>query len=67
VPVNAVVTGVEYAILEPADVQIGTLEGGIPDYGRESNPVQAFCRVRPELFAVFNGFLVNSFVFLLID
>ena len=67
VAVNAVVAGVQHAVLVPADVKVGEIQGDILDHGGEPDPVQSFCRVRPELLAVLNGFPVNSLVFLLIN
>ena len=67
VPVDAVVAGIEYAVLEPADVEVGAIEGGIPDHGRELNPVKTFGRIRPELLAVFNRFPISTVVFLMIE
>jgi len=62
VPVNTVVTGVEYAVFKPTDVQVRAIEGDVLDSGGELEPVQAPGCFGPESFIVFDRFRVNAFV-----
>src|SRR5690606_4482655 len=54
-PVNAVRTGVELAVMEPADVQVARIEGNVLYLRERLDPVEALRLLRPEAFRVLDG------------
>ncbi len=66
VAVDAVVTGVQYAVFVPADGNV-VLEAGVFDNGRLDEPVEAFGHPAPELLRVVDRFFVHYIVLILGD
>jgi hypothetical protein len=67
VAVDTVVTGIQYTIFKPADVEIRLVEGNVLGGSRELDPVQSSGGFSPERHVVFNGLPVSTFVLCFIE
>src|SRR5690606_32924947 len=66
-PIKTVDAGVQGAVLEPADIDIMRVEGGMLDLRRRLDPIDALGLFSPEPVGILDRLLVHGLILLTID